>query len=180
MHLNLPQFFTDYLIKRAMRTPYFHLEGYMERYWLVPFTQGYNGQFTKEVTGCYNACPYRQPVTWALQQFGIGIRIHKILRSDDARAFHNHPWNFISIILKGRYTEVTPVYDDSDFFVGTNFCSYEQGDVLFRKSNTLHRLVLAKNKPVWTLFITGKKQRTWGFLTQPKFLTKHYEYDKNV
>ena len=162
-----------------MRTPYFHLEGYMERYWLVPFNAKYI-TLQKTNTGCYTACLFRQPFTWFLQKLGIGIRIHKILRSDDARAFHNHPWNFISIILKGKYTEVTPVYDKSNFFVGTNFCSYDKGDVLFRKSNSLHRLILAKNKPVWTLFITGKKQRTWGFLTQPKFLTKHYEYDKNV
>lgn len=25
----------DKLIERAKRTPYFHLEGYMERYWLI-------------------------------------------------------------------------------------------------------------------------------------------------
>src|SRR6202040_601720 len=33
------------------------------------------------------------------------LYLHKFLRSDDDRAPHDHPWWFISIMLKGSYTE---------------------------------------------------------------------------
>ena len=29
----------SWLIRRAQRTPYFHLAGYMERWWLVPYRE---------------------------------------------------------------------------------------------------------------------------------------------
>ena len=38
----------------------------------------------------------------------FNIYLHQILRSDDDRALHDHPWINCSIILKGRYMEVTP------------------------------------------------------------------------
>lgn len=179
MQINLPTAFKDYLIKRAMRTPYFHLEGYMNRYWLVPFpSKNLPTASTLENAGCYRACPWRQPFTWLLQKLGIAIRVHQILRSDIGRDFHNHPWSFVSVILKGYYTEVTPEYDESDFYTGAKYCVYNEGDVLVRTDKHMHRLIVVK--PVWTLFISGRKRRNWGFLNKADFITPHYNYDKEV
>jgi hypothetical protein len=35
------------------------------------------------------------------------VRLHHILRSDDDRHLHDHPFNFVSLLLTGGYTEVT-------------------------------------------------------------------------
>lgn len=80
--------------------------------------------------------------------------LHRILRSDDDRALHDHPWDNQSIILKGRYVEHTP---EGEFL-------REAGYVGFRKATDSHRLQLIEgDEPVISLFITGPKVREWGF-----------------
>ena len=38
----------------------------------------------------------------------LNVYLHKFLRSDDDRALHDHPWWFVSIMLRGRYLEWLP------------------------------------------------------------------------
>jgi hypothetical protein len=38
----------------------------------------------------------------------LNIYLHQILRDDDDRALHDHPWWNVSIILRGGYFECTP------------------------------------------------------------------------
>lgn len=38
----------------------------------------------------------------------FGLYFHRIMRSDMGRHFHDHPWSFLSLILRGGYTEHTP------------------------------------------------------------------------
>lgn len=72
----------EWIIQHAQKTPYFHLAGYMNRWWFI------------------------KPRKWYDKFFG-GVRVHQILRSDGDRHLHDHPWPYCSIILKGGYTEVT-------------------------------------------------------------------------
>lgn len=44
---------------------------------------------------------------WILHHPWGTIRLHHILRSDDGRDLHCHPWDFVSFMLIGEYTEVT-------------------------------------------------------------------------
>ena len=194
MQIRLPTAFKNYLIARAMRTPYFHLESYMERYWLVPYATDKNiSSLTKEGTGCYNVCIFKRPIAWLFQKLGIAIRVHKILRSDSGRDFHNHPWNFITVLLKGSYFEITPKFGSSDFYEGAIKTFYGKNTVLFRKHKHFHRLELLIGKffnkqgnieiqylPVWTLFIIFRKKRTWGFLEKPYGVTPHFLYKDKV
>jgi hypothetical protein len=152
--------FAEYLIRRAMKTPYFHLKGYMERYWLVPFVNG----GSETAIGCGPVSPWRRPVAWILQKFDIAIRVHHILRSDDDRAFHDHPWAYVTVILKGGYVEVTPEFDGQGQVVGEQRTWRGPGSILRRKANTWHRLEVAEGESVWTLFSTGRKTNGWGFL----------------
>lgn len=163
-----------YFIQRAMKTPYFHLEGYMERYWLVPYKK--SGSETH--IGCEVVSFFKRPIAWVLQSLGIAVRVHKILRSDDSRAFHNHPWSFVSIILKGEYIEVTPEYTKDGFYLEPLYTYYAEGSLLHRPDNYFHRLELLNCQPVWTLFITGRKKRIWGFLIEPKHLLPYFDYFK--
>ena len=96
----------------------------------------------------------------------FNIYLHQILRSDDDRALHDHPWWNVSIILKGGYFEITP---DATHW-------RKPGSVVFRRATAAHRLQLQYVKkwdswdkgnfsaPCWSLFITGPKIREWGFL----------------
>jgi hypothetical protein len=94
----------DWLIERAKRTPYFHLHHgdgslYMERYWLVPFAS--------DKEGC-RAATWREPLTWLLQRLGVAVRLHVIHTPDLDRALHDHPWTFVSLVLRGWYREERP------------------------------------------------------------------------
>lgn len=141
------RYFVDKLIKFAMRTPYVHLEGYMERYWLISYSR-----------------------------FLPSARIHHILRSDSGRAFHDHPWPYLTIILRGGYHEVKPVYDKSGLYIGDSRRWYGPGSILFRKADSYHRLEIPEGKTAWTLFVTGRYQRKWGFLANPTIKIPHTEY----
>lgn len=90
----------------------------------------------------------------------FGVRVHHILRSDDARDFHDHPWDFASLLLTGGYMEVTP---DWGWAPPHNHQTKRRWSFVRHKAEDLHRLVL--DKPVWTLVFTGPKRKSWGFLT---------------
>ena len=139
--MKIPERISDWLIERAMRTPFSHIPGYMERYWLIPYQEGDRQQ--------------------------IAARIHHILRSDNDREFHDHPWPYLTVLLRGSYTEVTPVYDRSGIFVEERRVRYEQGSVLRRAAKSWHRLEVEPGQTVWTLFITGPYQQRWGFMLNP-------------
>ncbi len=134
----------DAIIRRAMRTPYTHLAGYMERFWFLRI-----GSLGEGESGPY---PY------------IGARVHHILRSDNDRHFHDHPWPFVTIILRGGYFEQRPTLNARGQVIGITETWHGPGSVLFRRARDLHKLVLPAGRTAWTLFCTGPKSQTWGFL----------------
>lgn len=78
--------------------------------------------------------------------------LHQILRDDDDRALHDHPWDSTSIVLQGTLREVLPY--------GERLLT--PGSITSRKAEDAHRLEVVDG-PVWTLFITGPVSREWGF-----------------
>lgn len=105
------------------------------------------------------------------------IYLHHIMRSDYDRALHDHPWAFMSVILKGGYREHTSWTDlqlrpVSGKWKPTYFnpssdeafhCDFSAPAVLKRQAQWRHRLDLRDNKPVWSLVFTGPKSNEWGF-----------------
>ena len=89
---------------------------------------------------------------WILQTPWGTLRIHNILRSDHDHDLHDHPWDFTSLLIKGSYTEV-------DMHGARH---WPRWSVVRRKATDLHRLVL-ETGPVWTLVVSTKKLRSWGF-----------------
>ncbi len=45
---------------------------------------------------------------WTLILFGYSIRLHHWIKSDDRRFFHDHSCDLVSMIVKGKYKNVTP------------------------------------------------------------------------
>lgn len=130
----------NWLIDRARRTPYFHLHHgdgslYMERYWLVPFAS--------EKEGCHVAT-WREPLTWLLQRLGVAVRLHCIHTADLDRALHDHPWTFISLVLRGWYREERPTTPQA-----VNFNKYlEPMQISADEPMTLARAVLIVSPPL--------------------------------
>lgn len=93
------------------------------------------------------------------------VYVHKFLRSDDDRALHDHPWWFVSLVLRGSYLEYTP---------GCGLPHLRKpGSIAYREATTRHRVSLVNGwgrdhrtygpQPCWTLIVTGPKVRDWGF-----------------
>lgn len=87
----------------------------------------------------------------------FNIYLHNIVRSDDDRALHDHPWINCSIILKGRYFEMRPTKGAT-----TSVIERRTGSVVFRRPTSSHRLIVDQDG-AWTLFVTGPRVREWGF-----------------
>lgn len=117
---------------------------------------------------------------WRWQDHGMGAaRVHCILASDDQRAFHDHPWHFASIGLAGSYTELRPAPDcraprdpagpgalwahlpDDARTVRRRF---RAPFVNVKRATDLHALIV-EGGPVWSLFLSRPKLRSWGFAT---------------
>lgn len=91
----------------------------------------------------------------------FGLFIHKFIRSDEDRATHSHPWNFIVIPLWQGYLEhndtgITRVFP----LLGTRF----------RKAEYRHRVELIEDKPSWSLFVRFEERIEWGFWPKEGFI----------
>jgi hypothetical protein len=78
------------------------------------------------------------------------VRLHTILDKDKTSLFHNHPFNYISIILKGGYTEIFI----EDGIEKTK--KYSRFSIIKRSHKTFHRIDSIKSKTT-TLFIAFGK-----------------------
>jgi len=83
----------------------------------------------------------------------LNIYLHEILRSDDDRALHDHPWWSLSICLHGGMCEHLP---------GGVVRIVHPGDVILRSARAAHRLEIGGARCI-TVFITGPRIREWGF-----------------
>lgn len=147
MKIWIPSFLANALIRKATARPYTHLGDYMRRYWLIK--PAGHGEHSDERDMKKNQ--------W-------GARVHWLLQSDTDRALHDHPFDSISVILKGGYWE----HDQKG---GRTWRG--PGSIVRRKAEDAHRLELNSElgmggeefHPCWSLFIMGPWRRDWGFHT---------------
>jgi hypothetical protein len=95
---------------------------------------------------------------WVLPRNRLfNIYLHRIVRSDDDRALHDHPWLNCSYLLRGSYTE-------HGIAAGGVHWSRVRAErsITFRRPTAAHRLEL-HDGPCWSLFFTGPVVRRWGF-----------------
>lgn len=88
------------------------------------------------------------------------IYLHKIILSD-FDCPHDHPWNFLTIMLKGSYRE----YSNWHHPKRLGCVDYKAPCVLYRPAEWSHRLEVL-NGPVWTLVFLSSRKRKWGFWTK--------------
>ena len=95
--------------------------------------------------------------------FPFNVTLHKIVKSDDP-IFHDHPWSYMTIILKGGYYEHTLLFNSKGEKFGEVSRWRGPGSIIIRRSKEYHWLELDNNQPVTTLFFMGPQVREWGFL----------------
>ncbi len=128
-----------------------------------------------------------------LLSFGkyFSIKYHQIMQSDDACS-HDHPWGFLTFILKGGYYEWTPPSQNDrgkiiEERIGVDGSKevkrwHGVGSILYRPAKWTHRLELKRPvnyyRPVangklmedpiiaHTLVFTFEVIRDWGFFTK--------------
>jgi hypothetical protein len=122
------------VISTAQRTPYEPIGDYMERWWFLP------------------------------EIYGERARVHRTLRSDNARDAHDHPFHFVTVILENGYTE------EIETVHGMERRRYRAGDVLFRHAEHRHRLEIEPGMDCWSLVFTSPIVREWGFWTPAGFV----------
>lgn len=160
----------DWLIARAKLTPYQHImsadgtEMYMGRWWLF-------NPYSRET---------HKPALWWCPW---SLRIHHIMRPDEDRDMHDHPWNARTIILRGWYTEQRqtinqwkrnalagmvskpdPKWVDWIMCEACEWMRRDQGDTAQLLHGEYHRIDQVSPGGVITLFITSKWRGDWGFL----------------
>ncbi|WP_254424626.1 hypothetical protein [Mycobacteroides abscessus] len=114
----------------------------------------------------------------------VNIYVHQFLRSDDDRAMHDHPWPFFSWVLKGRYFEEI----DLGVIVRERW-SFAYRPAVHRhivrldvtmvqdryEDDSWARSASPQDIPVWTLIVTGRRMREWGFwCPDPKTLVERF------
>jgi hypothetical protein len=141
---------------------------YLHRWYLTPWRTAYED------------VPEESRTRW--QRFVSrlpNVYLHCIMRSDDERALHDHPWHWGSLILAGSYVEVchAPLKvgrlplrgaDAMTVEVDTERLTlsrrYSAGALRFHRATFAHRLVVHDGNYAWTLLFTGPRIRDWGFL----------------
>lgn len=101
-------------------------------------------------------CPYAY--RWVLNLKFFSVRVHQWLRSDDKRHFHDHPWSFATIVLRGSYTDVSPAGRDI----------LRPGSFRFRRADYRHYVDVTASGAL-TLLVTTAPLRNWGFWVKGKF-----------
>jgi hypothetical protein len=90
------------------------------------------------------------------------VYFHIQIASDPERPLHDHPFDNTSVILAGGYDELHQRHPAASSPVTIR--KMRTGDVVFRKAEEAHRLLLASDLGyTMTLFSTGPKRRRWGF-----------------
>lgn len=100
---------------------------------------------------------------------GDSALLHFIARPDDDGAVHDHPWDFSSTVLCGGYLEQTA--DGADRREERAL----PGLARMRRATDLHRIAEVDDD-TWTLVLTGRRVRDWGFVPNGGAWTPHAEH----
>ncbi|MEO6305470.1 MAG: hypothetical protein ABIP51_20070 [Bacteroidia bacterium] len=83
----------------------------------------------------------------------LKIYFHGIYMADEDAHLHNHPWNYWSVSVKGRFIEKT----------SNGFKYVPPFKIIKRKAEQFHSINLLLTKKVFTFFVAFGKKRDWGY-----------------
>jgi hypothetical protein len=101
---------------------------------------------------------------WKRHRGAGGLYLHYFLKGDNDDAPHDHPWDFMTFILRGGY--VDEVWGDQK---PRRYQLCEPGKLYRRKAEHRHRVLLPQGRTAWTFVYLKPKRREWGFYPNGKF-----------
>lgn len=100
----------------------------------------------------------------------FGVYVHRIGSPDSRKILHSHPWAFLSILLRGSYTEMIPGENEYAVPRTVKFINIKPFNKSWHWIDEIHR------NPVWTLVFVGRRRRVWGYLEKDG---TRYDFDKH-
>lgn len=98
---------------------------------------------------------------WRLVQTPwFGIFVHRMDGPDARPTLHDHPYSFVSFVLKGGYREQRLDTRTRDEFM------HDIRHVNVMRRDDAHYIYKLLRVPTWTLLFVGARRRTWGYLWQ--------------
>lgn len=98
---------------------------------------------------------------WILFQSSWGgIYLHRFHGSDPEPCLHDHPWNFVTLILKSGYWETSKVR----FARKTSIQFLKPWHLYRRPAEFRHKVTVQHGTVPWSLVFVGPRIRTWGFI----------------
>lgn len=100
------------------------------------------------------------------QVIGTTFYLHRFVGADGDRQVHDHPWRFaFAVVLCGWYTEERMQCLDIAQGWQSKFRVLRPGRLNWLGPRSFHMITEARPN-TWTLFVHGKRCKTWGFLTR--------------
>ena len=114
---------------------------------------------------------------WGFGHDRVGrVLLHRMDAPDPGLDLHDHPWSFVSIVLRGGYTEVRC---DARITSGDRVNARRPGSVQLMRLDETHTIVRLHRQRCWTLVIGGPRRRRWGFYVNGKWMPEA-EYDATI
>lgn len=88
----------------------------------------------------------------------FGVYLHRLDGPDSRPTLHDHPWSFVSLILRGGYVERR--LNLHDRWVET----HTRRLLNVMRRGDAHYIRELLRVPTWTLLLVGRRRRTWGYL----------------
>lgn len=87
----------------------------------------------------------------------FGVFVHRFDGPDSRPTLHDHPWSFVSILLRGGYVEQRRV--ETTRAVIRRHVRF----VNVMRRDDAHFIETLDRTPSWSLLLVGKRRRTWGY-----------------
>lgn len=105
----------------------------------------------------------------------FGIYLHRFDGPDPRPTLHDHPWAFVSLVLRGGYIERR-----LDPFTMTVNEEHRVRWVNVMAKHDAHSIMRLLRVPSWTLMLVGRRKRTWGYLEPtPTWAWRWTEFNKH-
>lgn len=135
-----------------------------------------------------------------LDRFGVdfgrvGVYVHNLAGPDPGIDVHDHPWQFVTLIVRGGYTEEWCEARDAQEWARTGeifdrtrpagTARYPRGERRTWRRWSIHAMpfgvahrITATEPGTWTVVLRGRKARPWGFFLPTGWVDqRRYPYE---
>lgn len=114
----------------------------------------------------------------------FALYFHRMESPDPGLDLHDHPWPFISWVIRGGYREIRADTRDAGRIFGEAAAEIPSAHINERRWMSIkllrlteaHTIYQLKKNPTWTLVFCGRRVRPWGFYTENGWY-EHSEYE---